>query len=641
MYRIYCTLVLFIGILDGLKAQICQGSLGDPIINITFGSGQNPGPPLPAATTNYQYISDDCPKDGYYAVRNFTYNCHDNTWFQVKDHTGNTDGYFMIVNASFQPGDFYLDTVRGLCGSSTYEFASWLINVKRPVLCWGASQIINPNITFKIEKLDGSVLQTYSTGDIAATDSLGWKQYGFYFTTPAGVNDVVVRMTNNAPGGCGNDIGLDDITFRACGPQVNASIAGRTGTIDTLCGGTAQSYTFNGQVSAGYANPTYQWQEKVNEGGWSNINGAVGQNHATNFSAAQTPGNYSYRLLVAESGNINSANCRVASSPVTIVVTEKPLMNVFNSSPVCEGGICNLTATGNTITWSGPGNYAASGSSISISNIQAAQAGKYYATSTIGSCSWMDSTVININTKPTVTATADSSVICEGNKTGLTANGGASYVWEPANSLSDASSANPVADPTLTTTYIVTAIDGKNCSDTASVTIHVLRKPKANAGADSYIAEGSSAQLNGTVVGDSISYYWTPDYKILNDQSLNPVVSPPTDTSYILHVVSNAGCGIAEDMVRVIIFKKIEVPNAFSPNGDGINDRWNIPALNSYLTAEVFVYDRYGREIYRGNNFRSWDGTNRGKELPVATYYYVIDLKNNLPKLSGWVLLAK
>ena len=96
-------------------AQLCQGSLGDPVVNITFGSGSNPGPPL-GSTTNYTYIANICPNDGYYTIANSTHNCFNDTWYSVpEDHTpGDTNGYMMIVNASYQPGDFIVKQVDGL-----------------------------------------------------------------------------------------------------------------------------------------------------------------------------------------------------------------------------------------------------------------------------------------------------------------------------------------------------------------------------------------------------------------------------------------------------------------------------------------------------------------------------------------------
>ncbi len=245
-------------------AQLCQGSLGDPIVNISFGSGANPGPPLSAATTNYSFRSGDCPNDGFYSVVNRTSACFSSTWHSVSsDHTGNANGYFMLVNASYQPSAFYIDTVDVLCHSTTYEFAAWILNMIRLSTCANGS--IQPNLTFSVEKTDGTVLQSVNTGDIPSSPVPTWKQYGFFFTTPADVSRVVVRIVNNAPGGCGNDLALDDITFRPCGPLLDASIAGGQ-VVKEFCEGEAQPQVFTCKVSAGYTNPYFQWQESLDNG---------------------------------------------------------------------------------------------------------------------------------------------------------------------------------------------------------------------------------------------------------------------------------------------------------------------------------------------------------------------------------------
>src|SRR6187402_1966230 len=107
-------LLLLTGILPPARAQTtCTGSFGDPVINITFGSGNNPGPALKASTTSYQFVTTSCPADGQYTVTNSTFSCFNSTWHTItQDHTGNPSGYFMLINASYQPSDFYLDTVK-------------------------------------------------------------------------------------------------------------------------------------------------------------------------------------------------------------------------------------------------------------------------------------------------------------------------------------------------------------------------------------------------------------------------------------------------------------------------------------------------------------------------------------------------
>ena len=179
----YCKIIVFLLLSSfSLQAQQqCQGSLGDPIINNTFGSGSNPGAPLGAATTSYQYQNGDCPPDGLYTVVTNTNSCFANTWHTISaDHTGNTNGYFMLVNAKIEPSAFFIDTVRGLCSNTTFQFAAWIANVLKPSAC--NSNGIQPNITFSIEKLDGTVLQTSNTGNIISSVSPQWEQKFFYFT---------------------------------------------------------------------------------------------------------------------------------------------------------------------------------------------------------------------------------------------------------------------------------------------------------------------------------------------------------------------------------------------------------------------------------------------------------------------------
>ena len=207
-----------------VHAQTCTGGLGDPIIDITFGAGPNFGAPLASGITNLQYLSNQCPNDGQYTITNSTSNCYNGSWINLTaDHTGDPNGYFMLINASYQPSDFYVQTVTGLCPGTTYQFAAWILNM----FAYGGA--ILPNITFSIENTDGTLLDSIHTGDVASTNPEKWVQYGFYFTTPAGVSTVVLRMTNNAPGGNGNDLAMDDITFRPAGPSMMIAIAGHSG----------------------------------------------------------------------------------------------------------------------------------------------------------------------------------------------------------------------------------------------------------------------------------------------------------------------------------------------------------------------------------------------------------------------------
>jgi gliding motility-associated-like protein len=635
-------IIIFVFLFENLNAQLCQGSLGDPLVNITFGAGTNPGAPLTAATTSYQYVTTDCPNDGFYTVRNNTSNCFGSSWHNLSaDHTGNPNGYFMLVNASFQPSAFYIDTVKGLCGSTTFEFAAWVMNVLRNTACGSG---IQPNLTFTLEKTDGTLFKTYYTNNIPSQQVPTWQQYGFFFTTPPGVFDVVLKIFNNSQGGCGNDLALDDITFRPCGPQLTSFISGYSNSTVSLCEGNTQSFTFNTTTSSGFNNPLFQWQQSADGINWTDISGATTTTLVRNFITSTAAGNYMYRLSAAEAGNFSSPNCRVASGALTIQVFANPVTNASGNTPLCEEGTLSLTATGGSqYQWTGVNNFFASGSIVSVANAKLVNSGKYYVLVTnAAGCFHLDSVMVAVNPKPVAATAFSEASICSGKKVQLLASGGTNYKWLPASGLSSDIIPNPVASPADTLQYMVIVANQFNCTDSAFVTINVIESPKANAGADKTIIEGSPVQLSGSVSGQDITYSWSPPININNIQSLKPVVTPPVDTDYFLTATSNAGCGVSVDAVHVFVFKDVFIPTAFTPDGDGKNDTWNIPALNAFTDIDLSVFNRYGQLVYHTKNSRQpWDGKYKGIPQPSGVYVYVIDLKLSTGIKKGTVTIIR
>jgi gliding motility-associated-like protein len=633
-------LFLLIGIAHTSGAQLCTGSLGDPVVHISFGTGANPGAPLAAATTNYGYISGECPGDGFYNVRNSSIACFGDTWHTIsQDHTtGDNNGYFMQVNASFNPGDFYVDTIRGLCANTTYEFAAWIMNVLKISACSGGGSGIDPNLTFKIETTAGATLATYNTGNIPEDASPTWKQYGLFFQTPSATTTVVVRITNNAPGGCGNDIALDDITFRPCGPNVTAALS-ISGTSTSVCAGDNTSFLLQGAYPGGYNNPAFQWQLSFNGGPYADITGAQGVNYMRPPTAI--PGSYQYRLTMSESTNMASFSCRVASNIITIEVNPLPVVSVTDVMEGCAGTSITLTASGgSTYSWTGPNGFGSTLAQPVLQNLHASMEGMYYvlATSDKG-CSVRDSGFLFVRPKPIIGVSARTE-ICEGTSTQLDAIGGTSYTWTPATGLSSTTIANPVASPADTTEYTVRVRNDFGCTDSLKITINIWKKPVANAGPDKTTREGRAISLEGSVSGTDVSYYWTPATGLNDADILNPSAVLQNDMTYTLNAVSNKGCGISSDQAFVKVFKKVVIPNAFSPNNDGINDTWQIPALQTYTNPEITVFNRYGQPVYRSKGYgTAWDGSFKGNKLPVGTYYYVIDLKIG-EVLNGWVMIV-
>lgn len=628
--------------IQSMQAQLCSGSLGDPVVNITFGGGSGPGPALPPNTTTYSHVFSSCPNDGDYSLVDLSFNCFGGSWHTISgDHTPNDVlGRYMLVNASFLPGDFYLDTIRRLCPNTNYEFATWVKNVLKPSACNGNG--IKPNLTFRIETINGTVLTTFNSGDIDAQETAVWKQYGTYFQTPAGISDVVIRLTNNAPGGCGNDLALDDITFRPCGPSVNATVASTNSNEIYACESDRKDFLLTTTYSPGvYANPFFQWQRSTNNGNaWSDIPGATSN---TYLRPASTIGSYYYRMLIADGPNINSIACRLSSNTVIITVSQ-PDAQVTNYVFGCYGSTIGFFAAGGSkYNWTGPNGFTSNIQDPLLPDVQFNNAGWYKVKVTdYRGCTDEDSTNLVVYPAATATVGPDAN-ICEGGSTTLTASGGLRYYWAPTQSLSIDSIQNPVATPKDSTIYTVVVFNQYGCLDTASVKVNVWKKPVAVAGPDKKTRQGFPVTISGSVRGTDINYYWTPSSTVTNPTLLRTQVNPSQSTYYTLHAESKKGCGVNTDDMFVKVYDKILVPNAFSPNGDGINDTWIIEPLEFFTESFTSVYNRYGQLIYSSKGYsKPWDGTRNGTQVPIGVYYYVIDLKTNKePVLTGSVLVIR
>jgi gliding motility-associated-like protein len=192
------------------------------------------------------------------------------------------------------------------------------------------------------------------------------------------------------------------------------------------------------------------------------------------------------------------------------------------------------------------------------------------------------------------------------------------------------------------TVYTFTPTGGQ-CGVPTQITIVINAPPVLTMGPDVTISEGASTVLNVSVTGNIVSYKWTPSTGLNNPNIEDPKASPSSTTTYTLVVVDDNKCETSGNMtVTVSGRSKIIIPNAFSPNGDGINDTWVITNLSIYPGATINVFNRYGQLVYHSeNNSKAWDGTYNGKSLPTGTYYYIIDLKNNEKKIAGSVTIFK
>ena len=147
--------------------------------------------------------------DGSYALVPGIDTSYGSWWHTGADHTsGDTNGRAMLVNADFVAGKFFSKTFTGLQVGSKYDFSAWITNANN------ASSAILPNIKFRVvDPVSGAVLSTFDTGNLANQTSLIWSRYGLSFT--ATQTTVRLELVNNAPGGGGNDLALDDVGIGA------------------------------------------------------------------------------------------------------------------------------------------------------------------------------------------------------------------------------------------------------------------------------------------------------------------------------------------------------------------------------------------------------------------------------------------
>lgn len=166
---------------------------------------------------------------------------------------------------------------------------------------------------------------------------------------------------------------------------------------------------------------------------------------------------------------------------------------------------------------------------------------------------------------------------------------------------------------------------------TKTVTVPVRPVASVNAGSDKTIVEGYDVLLSGSSSSTNpTSIVWTPTSSILyGTGTFNVWVKPPVTTTYTLSVTDANGCVGTDDVLVTVIPYCVKVMNAFTPNGDGINDRWLV-TNGSLCTQQIIakVFNRYGELVYSNDNYNNdWDGRYKGKLVPDGTYYYVIQYR--------------
>ncbi len=310
----------------------------------------------------------------------------------------------------------------------------------------------------------------------------------------------------------------------------------------------------------------------------------------------------------------------------TVLITNinPPSDGVILNETICLGDSIQLNASGGTsYNWSP--TVALTNPLIANPKAFPQLLTTYQVRIATGNCVKYDTVILHVKLPAEPNAGPDIT-ICKGSYATLHGSGGTFYDWSPINHLSYNTTANPVVYPIQTTTYTLTVIDTFRCLKPISddVVVNVEDFKAADAGIDTSTVKNYPVQL---AASGGISYHWQPALGLSDTSIANPMCQPPHDMTYILTVTSMNGC-IDKDTIHVIVYDAatIYIPNAFTPNGDGLDDVFK-PIYAGVAHVDNFtIYNRWGNVVFHTSNLgEGWDGRFNDREQEIGTYIWVIE----------------
>ena len=414
---------------------------------------------------------------------------------------------------------------------------------------------------------------------------------------------VTVSPTNNTTytvigqdvNGCLN-ISTETIIVNAL-PISSITLTGN----DSICNGTSTTLLGSGGL-------TYNWS-----------NGANTASNTVNATGV-------YTVIVTD---INGCN---DTSEISITVAPPIQINFNVTNPLCFGQNGSITYT--TSGGIAPLNTQWLGS-INPANVSV---GTYSNLTTDGLGCLLNATVaVTQPSQLQINATVNN-VLCSGGQSGTATaivNGGVfpySYLWSNGNTTS-------IISAVTAGVYTVQILDANNCSTNTVATITQPAAISASVNVTAATCIGALdgiAQLNVNGGITPYSYAWSNGNTSAINTNLSAgnysvMVSDANACTYTLSIVVDDGA-----------LPCFAVPTGFSPNGDGINDTWEIPGIDKYPNAVVTILNRWGQEIFNITNYATpWNGSYNGSVLPTADYYYIIKLDSNSKPLTGTVTIKR
>ncbi|CAN5717415.1 hypothetical protein BH10BAC3_BH10BAC3_17320 [soil metagenome] len=395
----------------------------------------------------------------------------------------------------------------------------------------------------------------------------------------------------------------------------------------------------NTQNSTGNQKTTWQWN-------FGDGNSSAEQNPVYTYAAG---GKYNASVKAIADNGCNSTK----SMPV--VIFKNPVVNAGIDTALCYGSSVVLRASGgDTYLWRS--NPSLSCLNCATPTVRADSSGWYFANgTTTAGCKASDSVYVKVY-KPLKVSTSASGMLCLGQTTILKASGSDTYEWIPKQYLDNPYAAQTGFKPTVATeiTYTVIGKDIKNCfSDTSRVTMKVYPIPSIQIiEKDITINAGSPVQLNTTSSPDITQWKWTPAAGIDSPFAASPHVTPKNNTTYTVVATNEGNCSVSDEVTVSVMCdgRNIFIPNTFSPNNDGMNDRFYPRGKGIFNIKSLRIFNRWGQIVFEKMNFdannfaEGWDGSYKGKQQSLDVYVYVIEVvcdNGTVNRVNGNVTLLR
>ncbi len=338
-----------------------------------------------------------------------------------------------------------------------------------------------------------------------------------------------------------------------------------------------------------------------------------------------------------------------ASQQVNVPINQAVFIDLGADTTICEGGRVHFQPAYNASSFAWGPSATLSATTIADPVASPNTATSYTVMVSRDNCIARDTILVNVWAAPVPNAGPDSS-ICYGKTIQLQGNGGATYHWLPASAVSDPALQQPSIRPLQQMTYYLRVFDVHGCPSLRLDTVQVSVVPgiQAFAGRDTLVAAGQPLQLTGRELsnGGTTIFQWTPARGLNDPFALNPVATLDKDISYTLTMTTPEGCA-GSDVINIKVFEapEIYVPSAFTPNGDGLNDRlYPIPVGIKELRY-FRVYNRWGQVVHQSASAgQGWDATIGGVKQPTGTFVWMaegVDYKGNLVRRKGTVTLIR